>query len=173
MVGIWNLLARIISCSAELSMKTFYNLVAWVTLFEPQHSRAYLRTCAPSKDCVFAQSDQSLHWPILDSKGCKGVFFFHVDNKDSDQTVGMRRSGYDSSLVIHVRRYIFPRCGSFYLCSYPWWFVQSLRKHAYLNILKTSPPKTEFLDRKFWYFSYFCSKHRLLVLVRTASPGRF
>ena len=24
-------------------------------------------------------------------------------------------------------------------------------------------------DKKFWYFSYFCSKHRLWVLVRTAS----
>ena len=31
----------------------------------------------------------------------------------------------------------------------------------------------KFLDKKLWYFSYFCSKHRLLVLVRTASPRRF
>ena len=27
--------------------------------------------------------------------------------------------------------------------------------------------KWKFLDKKFWYFSYFCSKHRLWVLVRT------
>ena len=27
-----------------------------------------------------------------------------------------------------------------------------------------------FQIKKFWYFSYFCSKHRLWVLVRTASP---
>ena len=26
--------------------------------------------------------------------------------------------------------------------------------------------------KKFWYFSYYCSKHRLWVLVRTASPRR-
>ena len=30
-----------------------------------------------------------------------------------------------------------------------------------------------FSDKKFWYFSYFCSKHRLWVLVRTASARRF
>ena len=48
-----------------------------------------------------------------------------------------------------------------------------LRKHTYSNILKISPPKTESFQIKFWYFSYFCSKHRLSVLVRTASPRRF
>ena len=31
----------------------------------------------------------------------------------------------------------------------------------------------KFSDKKFWYFSYFCSKHRLWVLVRTASTRRF
>ena len=46
----------------------------------------------------------------------------------------------------------------------------SLRKHAYSNILKILPQKkTESFQIKFWYFSYFCSKHRLSVLVRTAS----
>ena len=29
----------------------------------------------------------------------------------------------------------------------------------------------KFSDEKFWYFSYFCSKHRLWVLVRTASSS--
>ena len=31
----------------------------------------------------------------------------------------------------------------------------------------------KFSDKKLWYFSYFCSKHRLWVLVRTASVRRF
>ena len=31
----------------------------------------------------------------------------------------------------------------------------------------------KFSDKKLWYFSYFCSKHRLWVLVRTTSPRRF
>ena len=31
----------------------------------------------------------------------------------------------------------------------------------------------KFSEKKFWHFSYFCSKHRLWVLVRTASPRRF
>ena len=52
--------------------------------------------------------------------------------------------------------------------------VKTLRKHAYSNILKMSPPKTEnFQIKKLWYFSYFCTKHRLWVLIRTASLRRF
>ena len=34
---------------------------------------------------------------------------------------------------------------------------------------KILPPKTENFPIKLWYFSYFCSKHRSWVLVRTAS----
>ena len=50
----------------------------------------------------------------------------------------------------------------------------SLRKHAYSNILKILPPKNEkFSDKEICCFSYFCSKHRLWVLVRTASTRRF
>ena len=46
--------------------------------------------------------------------------------------------------------------------------ILPLRKHAYSNILKILPPKNEnFQIKFFWYFSYFCSKHRLWVLVRT------
>ena len=55
-----------------------------------------------------------------------------------------------------------------------WVLSHTLRKHAYSNTLKILPPKNDnFSDKKFWYFSYFCSKHRLWVLVRTASPRRF
>ena len=36
-----------------------------------------------------------------------------------------------------------------------------------------STKKWKISDKKFWYFSYFCSKHRLWVLVRTASMRRF
>ena len=48
----------------------------------------------------------------------------------------------------------------------------SLRKHTYSNILKIST-KTENFQTKNSYFSYFCSKHRLWVLVRTVSLRRF
>ena len=52
--------------------------------------------------------------------------------------------------------------------------VQPLRKHAYSNILKISPPKTESFQIKILiFFSFFCSKHRLWVLVRTASARFF
>ena len=33
--------------------------------------------------------------------------------------------------------------------------------------------KWKFSDKKFWYFSHFCSKHRLWVLVWAASARRF
>ena len=50
---------------------------------------------------------------------------------------------------------------------------KTLRKHAYSNIPKIWPPKNEkFQIKKFWYFSYFWSKHRLLVLIKTASTRR-
>ena len=35
------------------------------------------------------------------------------------------------------------------------------------------PKKMKVFRQKFWYFSYFCSKHRLWVPVRTASARRF
>ena len=59
----------------------------------------------------------------------------------------------------------------------------SLRKHAYSNILKILQTKKKkkkkkrkrkkFRYKKIWYFSYSCSKHRLWVLIRTASTRRF
>ena len=33
--------------------------------------------------------------------------------------------------------------------------------------------KLKVFRQKFWYFSYFCSKHRLWILVRTALPRKF
>ena len=49
--------------------------------------------------------------------------------------------------------------------------ITKTRLFKYLKIL---PPKNEnFQIKKLWYFSYFCSKHRLWVLVRTASARWF
>ena len=53
-------------------------------------------------------------------------------------------------------------------------FVTTLRKHAFSNMLKISPPKTEsFQIKNSDIFSYFCSKHRLKELVKAALPRRF
>ena len=41
------------------------------------------------------------------------------------------------------------------------------------EIFKIVKKKRKFSAEKVWYFSYFCSKHRLWVHVRTASPRRF
>ena len=50
--------------------------------------------------------------------------------------------------------------------------LTTLRKHAYSNILWTSPPKMKTFRWKI-LVSYFFSKHKLWVLVRTASARRF
>ena len=53
--------------------------------------------------------------------------------------------------------------------------VGASRKHTYIILTPLNPllySKTG-VYRGIHYFSYFCSKHRLWVLVRTASPRRF
>ena len=66
------------------------------------------------------------------------------------------------------------------MCRYIFWCCSSyafglLRKHAYSNIQKISLPELNIFKRKkkLWYCSYFYSKDRLWVLVRTASTRRF
>ena len=51
----------------------------------------------------------------------------------------------------------------------------SLRKHACSTILKILPPKNENFQISIliFFFLYFSSKHRLWVLVRTASARQF
>ena len=51
--------------------------------------------------------------------------------------------------------------------------IFTLRNHAYSNISKISLPKTEYFQIKLIYVSYFCSKHRMRIFVRTASSRRF
>ena len=57
---------------------------------------------------------------------------------------------------------------------FSWRIKITLQKQAYSNILKILPPKNEnFQIKNSDIFSYFCSKNRLWVLVRTASVRRF
>ena len=59
-------------------------------------------------------------------------------------------------------------------CPEPSLFAKgALQKHAYSNILKISPPKTESIKIKILIFSYFCSKYRLWVLIWTALFKQF
>ena len=55
-------------------------------------------------------------------------------------------------------------------------------EHTFSHITKTrlfkytenfTTKKGNFQIKKFWYFSYFCSKHRLWILVRTDLARRF
>ena len=49
--------------------------------------------------------------------------------------------------------------------------ITKTRLFKYIENFTTK--KGKFSDKKFWYFSYFCSKHRLWVFVRTTSARRF
>ena len=52
-----------------------------------------------------------------------------------------------------------------------WRFTASLRKHAYSNILKILPSKTESFQKKNLIFSYFWTKHRLCVFLEPPRRG--
>ena len=53
-------------------------------------------------------------------------------------------------------------------------YIVIITKSCLFKYLENFTSKNwKFSDRKLLYFSYFCSKHRLWVLVRTASPRRF
>ena len=72
-------------------------------------------------------------------------------------------------LQIYNRRFRVARCKN------PWKFSQlpitETRLFKYIENFTTKKGKCFY--KKFRYFSYFCSKHRLWVLVRTASARRF
>ena len=50
-------------------------------------------------------------------------------------------------------------------------YITKTRLFKYTENFTTQKGKIS--NEKFWYFSYFCSKHRLWVIVRTASARRF
>ena len=52
-------------------------------------------------------------------------------------------------------------------------YIPITKTHLFKYTETFTTKKRKFSDKKFWYFSYFCSKHRLWVLVRTASTRRF
>ena len=84
-----------------------------------------------------------------------------ANSVDPDQTAPKGAGSAVFTFAILSEKFGVPNC-------------KTLRKHAYSNILKISPPKTEsFQIKNSDIFYYFCSKHRLWVLVRTASVRRF
>ena len=61
-----------------------------------------------------------------------------------------------------------------FLCWSSSFYVRLITKtRLFKYIVNFISKNWKFLDKNFWYFSYFCSKYRLLVLVRTAPPRRF
>ena len=53
------------------------------------------------------------------------------------------------------------------------WCITKTCLFKYTEILTTKKLKLLDKKKKIWYFSYFCSKHRLWVLIRTASTRWF
>ena len=58
--------------------------------------------------------------------------------------------------------------------TYPEIWIRHITKTRLFKYIENFTTKNwKFSDKKFWYFSYFCSKHILWVRVRTASARRF
>ena len=136
---------------------------------QPAHARSLLRDVVVrmKKLCIF-DYPKCVQWR----------FWSDCANDEADLNIRWAH--------MSENQYVFSRCGPcvfwlsfdckgsqmFALSSDPLMGPSSFpfRKHAYSNILKILQPKKEnFQIKKIWYFSYFCSKHRLWVLVRTAS----
>ena len=104
----------------------------------------------------------------------RNTAIIHVDHRLPQIVIGRANKEKIRSQKIELKdlansRLLFPRWG-IRPCSAHYHYentpIQIYRKFHF--------QKTENLQiKKLWYFSYFCSKHRLWVLVRTASPRRF
>ena len=101
-----------------------------------------------------------------------GGYFVHVGSESVDQDFEPSLHIVDYSQLLFRALWISRlfswtrkgQCGAIF----PLW------KRAYSNTLKCYHQKNwKFSDNFFLSFSYFCSKHRLWVLIRTASPRRF
>ena len=55
----------------------------------------------------------------------------------------------------------------------PHWCVYITKTCLFEYTVNFTTKNWIFSDKKFWFLSYFCSKHRLWILVRTASTRRF
>ena len=78
-----------------------------------------------------------------------------------------------SSLYIYW--YLYHLFNLYYLLDkFSWWQTADITKTCLFKYTENFTSKNlKFSDKKIWYFSNFCSKHRLWVLVRTASARRF
>ena len=136
---------------------------------EPFHDKTNNLVYAPSKDSglgicsVWSEFWLCAHWIIEDS------MFLHAQSEDSGQTERMLR------LVFARRKYHFV---VFFIRRIKFIVHLDTKADVDVYITKTcifkytenvTTKKWKFSDKKFRYFSYFCSKHRLWVPVRTAS----
>ena len=123
----------------------------------------------PRSACAYAQSDQGIHFPLtelLDTTECMNgeqMLECHFEHAQGD--VNMH--------FAHGRRHFFAWSGPNNIVALRF-FLLSLRKQAYSSILKILQPKNwKFSDKNSDIFLISAQKHRLWVLVRTASPRRF
>ena len=103
-------------------------------------------------------------WPFLyyEPKREKTYLLKCEPNEDSNQ------SAHPCSLI----RIIVVRMKKIFILGYPKcgkWSITKTRLFKYIENFTTK--KGIFSDKKFWYFSYFFSKHRLWILVRKSRRG--
>ena len=83
----------------------------------------------------------------------------------------MHRESYSIILLISNNDSVFSCCNQNTMYRNNFRHITKTRLFKYIENFTFKNWK--FSDKKLWYFSYFCSKHRLWVHVRTASARRF
>ena len=110
--------------------------------------------------------------PKTEKKVKKKPDIFHISAQNTDGGYSLeppRRGGsneYPLSMFLSRNKR-----NNVYSCKPQFYYIKMGFKGV--NIINACSPKTEKKVKKTWYFSYFCSKHRWWVLVRTASARRF
>ena len=114
-------------------------------------------------DCEFVQANQNLHWALLDGQNYnvspRGQWRLWSDCADAQADLSLRWAHISEGTFYHVTTHLF--------CT----LITKTFLFKYTENFTTK--KCKFSDKISWYFSYFCSKQRLWVLVRTASTRRF
>ena len=111
-----------------------------------------------------------LKWRLDTS--CHIVFFLSTGHKTLHFIQIVSHLVSFGDILWNAMSYFLPKTRKIRICFQRKY--NSLRKtHLFQYIENITTKKRKFSDKNFWYFSYFCSKHRSWVLIRTTSVRRF
>ena len=143
--------------SAELSI-SYWVIWPWFHI-QYQHGALYILDTG-------GYSYQTLDLEVSGSNPAGGRIQFLTVRHFSTQSLSL-----SPFYRLDVTRILFKGSKRAYLLRPSMLIITKTRLFKYIENFTSKNWK--FSDKNLWYFSYFCSKHRLWVLVRTASARRF